>query len=93
MVLEAGYPSTTGFRKVTKVTVLVKKKAGMSDADFITHYNHHHAAMAAPVLLRHGVVTYSLVSSPTNRSCLLVGKEEGQEGRGEDGEEGEGMKC
>ncbi|KAL1303018.1 hypothetical protein AAFC00_003331 [Neodothiora populina] len=60
MVLEAGYPGTNGFRKVTKVTVLVKKKPGMSDEDFVTHYNHAHAAMAAPVLLRHNVLTYSL---------------------------------
>lgn len=61
MVLEAGYPNTTGFRKVTKVTVLIKKKPGMSDEDFIKHYNHTHAAMAAPVLLRHRVMYYSLV--------------------------------
>jgi hypothetical protein len=32
---EAGYPSTTGFRKVVKVTIMVKKKEGMSDQDFI----------------------------------------------------------
>lgn len=62
MVLESGYPNTTGFRKVTKVTVLIKKKPGMSDEDFIEHYNHKHATMAAPVLLRHNVITYSLVS-------------------------------
>ena len=49
MVLEAGYPNTTGFRKVVKVTILVKKKPGMSDEDFIEHYNHQHAQMAAPV--------------------------------------------
>jgi hypothetical protein len=61
MVLEAGYPSTTGFRKVVKATILVRKKAGMSDADFIEHYNHKHAQMAAPVLQKHNVITYSLV--------------------------------
>ena len=60
MVLEAGYPNTTGFRKVTKVTVLIKKKPGMSDLAFINHYNHVHAKMAAPVLLKHNVITYSL---------------------------------
>ncbi|KAK4923138.1 hypothetical protein LTR49_009606 [Elasticomyces elasticus] len=60
MVLEAGYPNTTGFRKVVKATILVKKKPGMSDADFIEHYNHKHAQMAAPVLERHNVITYSL---------------------------------
>ncbi|KAK3679889.1 hypothetical protein LTR78_000265 [Recurvomyces mirabilis] len=60
MVLEAGYPNTTGFRKVTKATILVKKKPGMSDADFIEHYNHKHAQMAAPVLEKHNVITYSL---------------------------------
>jgi len=61
MVLEAGYPNTTGFRKVVKATILVKKKPGMSDEDFIQHYNHHHAQMAAPVLEKHHVLTYSLV--------------------------------
>jgi len=35
-VLEAGYPNTTGFRKVVKATILVKKKPGLSDADFIS---------------------------------------------------------
>lgn len=61
MVLEAGYPNTTGFRKVVKATILVKKKPGMSDEDFIEHYNHKHAQMAAPVLEKHNVITYSLV--------------------------------
>ena len=61
MVLEAGYSGTRGFRKVTKVTVLVKKKDGMSDADFMDHYNNVHAQMAVPVLLRHNILTYSLV--------------------------------
>lgn len=61
MVLEAGYANTTGFRKVVKVTILVKKKPGMSDEDFIQHYNHKHAQMAAPVLEKHNCITYSLV--------------------------------
>ncbi|KAJ9639865.1 hypothetical protein H2201_007357 [Coniosporium apollinis] len=60
MVLEAGYPNTTGFRKVVKATIMIKKKDGMSDDDFIKHYNHVHAQMAAPVLQRHGIITYSL---------------------------------
>jgi hypothetical protein len=68
MVLEAGYPSTTGFRKVVKATILVRKKPGMSDADFIEHYNHKHAQMAAPVLQKHNVITYSLVRF-VNPSC------------------------
>lgn len=63
MVLEAGYPDTIGFRKVTKATILVKKKPGMSDTDFIQHYNHKHAQIAAPVLEKHNVITYSLVRS------------------------------
>ncbi|THY36061.1 hypothetical protein D6D01_00769 [Aureobasidium pullulans] len=63
MVLEAGYPNTTGFRKVVKATILVKKKPGLSDADFISHYNTKHAEMAKGVLLTHGCITYSLVSS------------------------------
>lgn len=62
MVLEAGYPGTTGFRKVVKVTVFIKKKDSMSDLDFIEHYNHQHAQMAAAVLLKHKIITYSLVS-------------------------------
>jgi hypothetical protein len=61
MVLEAGYPGTKGFRKVVKVTVMVKKKEGLSDADFIEHYNNQHAQMAAPVLLKHKIMNYSLV--------------------------------
>ncbi|KAF2725197.1 hypothetical protein K431DRAFT_281156 [Polychaeton citri CBS 116435] len=61
MPLEAGYKNTTGFRKVVKATILVKKKPGMSDEDFIEHYNHKHAQLAAPVLLKHNVITYSLV--------------------------------
>jgi len=61
MVLEAGYPGTTGFRKVVKVTVYVKKKDGMSDSDFIEHYNKKHAQMAADVLLKHKIISYSLV--------------------------------
>lgn len=44
MVLEAGYPGTTGFRKVVKATILVKKKPNMSDADFIEHYNRKYCA-------------------------------------------------
>lgn len=63
MVLEAGYPNTTGFRKVVKATILVKKKAGLSDADFISHYNTKHAEMAKGVLIKHGCITYSLVST------------------------------
>ncbi|KAF2140294.1 uncharacterized protein K452DRAFT_230620 [Aplosporella prunicola CBS 121167] len=60
MVLEAGYPNTVGFRKVTKATIMVKKKQGVSDADFVAHYNHKHAEMAAPVLQKHGILSYSL---------------------------------
>ncbi|KAF1981763.1 hypothetical protein K402DRAFT_341846 [Aulographum hederae CBS 113979] len=60
MVLEAGYPNTTGFRKVTKATIMVKKKEGMSDADFIKHYNEHHARRAAPVLQKHNIISYTL---------------------------------
>lgn len=65
MVLEAGYPNTTGFRKVVKATILVKKKPGLSDADFISHYNTKHAEMAKEVLMKHGCMTYSLVSTPS----------------------------
>jgi hypothetical protein len=50
MVLEAGYPNTTGFRKVTKATVLVKKKEGMSDQDFMDHYIKVHAKVRANLL-------------------------------------------
>lgn len=71
MVLEAGYPNTKGFRKIVKATILVKKKAELSDAEFIEHYNHKHAVMATPVLLRHGCLSYSLVRFlvPFSDSC------------------------
>ena len=78
MVLEAGYPSTTGFRKVVKATILVRKKPGMSDEAFIEHYNHVHAQMAAPVLQKHNVITYSLVGYailPCNLCRRLQAKE------------------
>jgi len=61
---EAGYPNTTGFRKVVKATILVKKKEGMSDEDFIEYYNNVHAQQALPVLQRHGIISYSLVMPP-----------------------------
>lgn len=64
MVLEAGYPGTSGFRKVVKATILIKKKPGMSDEAFIEHYNHKHAQMAAPVLEKHHIMFYSLVGQP-----------------------------
>lgn len=70
MVLEAGYPNTTGFRKVVKATIMVKKKEGVSDEDFIEHYNKKHAQLAAPVLLKHNIITYSLVCNPTRSSAL-----------------------
>jgi hypothetical protein len=58
---EAGYPNTTGFRKVVKATIMIKKKEGMSDEDFIIHYNNVHAQRALPILQRHGIISYSLV--------------------------------
>lgn len=61
MVLEAGYPGTSGFKKVVKASIMVKKKPGMTDEAFIEHYNHRHAQMAAPVLERHSIISYSLV--------------------------------
>ncbi|KAF2113787.1 EthD domain-containing protein [Lophiotrema nucula] len=57
---EPGYPGTTGFRKVVKATILIKKKDGMSDEDFIAHYNNVHAQRAVPILQRHGIIGYSL---------------------------------
>jgi hypothetical protein len=66
MVLEAGYSGTTCFRKVVKVTVMVKKREGMSDFD-VEHYNNQHAQIAAPVLLKHKVISYSLLGQ---FSCL-----------------------
>ena len=63
MVFEAGYPHASGssWRKVVKCSIMVKKKQGMSDDDFIQYYNHHHAQRAAPILQRHGILSYSLV--------------------------------
>ncbi|KAL1593024.1 hypothetical protein SLS59_009494 [Nothophoma quercina] len=57
---EAGYPNSTGFRKVVKATIYIKKKEGMSDADFIEYYNNNHAQRAVPILQRHGIISYSL---------------------------------
>jgi len=66
MVLKAGYPNQDhpGWRKVCKASILVKKKEGMSDEDFIKHYNGVHAQMAAPVLQKHKIISYSLVRLP-----------------------------
>jgi hypothetical protein len=61
---EAGYPNTAGFRKVVKATILVKKKEGMSDDNFIEYYNNVHAQRALPILQRHGIISYSLVMPP-----------------------------
>jgi hypothetical protein len=61
---QPGYPNTTGFRKVVKATIYVKKKEGMSDEDFIEYYNTKHAQSAVPILQRHGVISYSLVNFP-----------------------------
>ncbi|KAF2788074.1 hypothetical protein K505DRAFT_256322 [Melanomma pulvis-pyrius CBS 109.77] len=57
---EAGYPNTSGFRKVVKATILIKKKEGMLDADFVEYYNNVHAQRAVPILQRHGIISYSL---------------------------------
>ena len=62
---QAGYPNTTGFRKVVKATIYVKKKEGMSDEDFIDYYNTKHAQSAVPILQRHGIISYSLVNLPS----------------------------
>lgn len=62
---QAGYPNTAGFRKVVKATIYVKKKEGMSDADFIEYYNTKHAQSAVPILQRHGIISYSLVNLPS----------------------------
>jgi hypothetical protein len=61
---EAGYANTKGFRKVVKATIYIKKKEGMSDADFIEYYNNNHAQRAVPILQRHGILSYSLVIGP-----------------------------
>ncbi|KAF2646872.1 hypothetical protein P280DRAFT_465022 [Massarina eburnea CBS 473.64] len=57
---EAGYANSTGFRKVVKASIMVKKKEGMSDEDFIEYYNTQHAQKAVPILQRHGIISYSL---------------------------------
>lgn len=59
--LSAGYLGSTGFRKVVKCTILIKKKDGMSDEDFVEYYNNKHAQMATDVILRHQPIAYSLV--------------------------------
>ena len=62
--LSAGYAGTSGFRQVVKCTILIKKKEGMSDEDFVEYYNTKHAKMATDVILRHSPITYSLVLDP-----------------------------
>lgn len=59
--LAPGYAGTAGFRKVVKCTILIKKKEGMSDEDFVEYYNNKHAQMATEVIIRHRPITYSLV--------------------------------
>ncbi|KAK3062584.1 hypothetical protein LTS18_003756 [Coniosporium uncinatum] len=75
MVLKAGYPNQDhpGWRKVCKATILVKKKEGMSDEDFIKHYNGVHAQMAAPVLQKHKIISYSLVRPSLSHSSSAFG--------------------
>jgi hypothetical protein len=58
---QAGYVTTTGFRKVIKATIYVKKKDGMSDEDFVEYYNTKHAQSTVPILQRHGIISYNLV--------------------------------
>lgn len=60
----AGYasPCGVGFRKVVKCTIMIKKKAGMSDEDFVAYYNTRHARMATEVVVRYRCIMYSLVS-------------------------------
>lgn len=62
MVLEPGYafPGAANMRKVVKATILIKKKPGLPDADFVNHYNTRHAQMAAPVLMKHKILSYTL---------------------------------
>jgi hypothetical protein len=67
---QAGYANTTGFRKVVKTTIYIKKKEGMSDEDFINYYNTKHAQGAVPILQRHGIISYSLVFLPLVSRCL-----------------------
>jgi hypothetical protein len=70
---EAGYPNTTGFRKVVKATILIKKKEGMSDEEFMAHYNNVHAQRAVPILQRHGIISYSLVMRLFQLCCARRG--------------------
>lgn len=69
--LEAGYENTTGFRKVVKATLFVKKEYGMSDADFVEYHNEH-AQRAVPILQRHGIISYSLVILPLTIEAVLL---------------------
>lgn len=71
---QPGYPNTTGFRKVVKATILVKKKEGMSDEDFVEYYNSVHAQRAVPILQKHGIISYSLVIPPSAPSLTPIEK-------------------
>jgi hypothetical protein len=70
---QPGYPNTSGFRKVVKATIYVKKKEGMSDEDFVEYYNTKHAQSAVPILQRHGIISYSLVMLPLILSPSVMG--------------------
>lgn len=61
MVLEAGYSFTSdNFRHIVKLTILIRKRPGMEDAAFVQHYNNIHAQMAAPLALKHNIISYTL---------------------------------
>ena len=68
--LSAGYAGTSGFRQVVKCTILIKKKEGMSDEDFVEYYNTKHAKMATDVIIRHDPITYSLVILPSDLNSI-----------------------
>ena len=59
----------------------MKKKPDISDAEFIKHYNEKHAQAAAPVLLKHKIISYSLVGpSSITVSTTTLGRH-GADGR------------
>lgn len=82
------------FRRVTKATILVKKKEGLSDEEFVKHYCDVHAQMARSVLERHGCEGYSIVSCAffSERGCVkkVVKRGRRREVRGEGGKGREG---
>lgn len=66
---EAGYPNTSGFRKVVKATIMVKKKDGMSDDDFVQVTRSQLHEQANPGITRSSTTTITMHSARFPYCC------------------------